>query len=144
MNKSVKLIAVTTFLSFVSFNVLAGSGKATLPHWGSPEAANLFISNITPNHINVNVTFYDKAGNKLPPTTIGNFVNSNSQLAPNSTGFVAISTSSFDYGYATIEWTNEQGDDDVVALIAHGYRVIKNTSSLRSDIAVPVNNGMPF
>jgi hypothetical protein len=54
------------------------------------------------------------------------------------------STGSFNQGYIVVEWENLPGDDDAVAMLAHGYNIGANNSRLRSDYAVPINNGMPF
>lgn len=73
-------------------------------------------------------------------------INNNTQIAANSSGFIEIqSPSGFNQGYVVMEWDNVQGDDDAVALVAHGYSVgSNNVNTLRSDYSVPINNGMPF
>ncbi|XOV81040.1 MAG: hypothetical protein ACFHVJ_08825 [Aestuariibacter sp.] len=142
----VKFLGV--FVLLFSQLALAGSGKAIVPHWAgqAPGASPtvIYLSNISNNNVDVTVTFYDKMGVALSPTAFDNFISSNTQIAAGNTGNVQIKPSSFNYGYAVIEWKNEGNDDDTVALVAHGYRSTTNSSTRRSDFVISVNNGLPF
>lgn len=139
-----KLILVGSIL-FSGFS-FAGSGKAIVPHWGaqSGKASYIFLSNITDHDVIVSITYYGKNGAKLSPSTYTNFTNSNTQLSARSSGYVSIQPGAWDYGFATIEWINLLDEDDTVALIAHGFRVVTATTSTRSDFSVQINNGLPF
>ncbi|MCW8928947.1 MAG: hypothetical protein OQL19_01765 [Gammaproteobacteria bacterium] len=145
MSIKVCLIFVGLFFSTLAF---AGSGKAISPHWSGDDSTTsptyIFISNITDKNVNVSVTFYGDDGTVIPVTTYTNFINGNTQLAPRATGRVKISPPVRTNGYAVIEWENEASDDNIVALVAHGYRVMVNSTYRRADITIPVNNGMPF
>jgi hypothetical protein len=142
-----KKTLITLASLLISSQTLAGNGKAIISHWGSVapnNASYVYISNITDNTVNVKVTYYDKDGNTLSPTTYSNFTNSNTQLASKSTGFLTINTGTWNYGYATVEWSNLEGDDDTVALVANSHRVMDVKTNLRSDLVIQVNNGQPF
>lgn len=128
----------------------AGSGKAIMPSWtagsGNGKTSSMFFSNITENTIEVHITIYGLDGTVIPPTRYGGLINNNTQLPPKSSGFIEIfSAAAFNQGYLVIEWNNLEGDDDTVAMVAHGYNIgSNNLSSIRSDYSVPVNQGMPF
>ncbi|WNJ97240.1 hypothetical protein RND59_18720 [Vibrio ruber] len=140
----ITLIALAS--SFISYSATAGSGKAIIPHWDTWTAGTyIYLSNITSHPIQVNVTFYGENGEKIAPTTYHNI--NNNILAPRSSGFV--STEMFNLGderrgFGVIQWTNVENDDDTVALVAHGDRVTKAEENARSDLSIPINNGMPF
>ena len=137
------LLSVALLFPAIAF---AGSGKGISPHWSSFSSNSptyLFVSNITDNYINVDIKFVNKDGNTITPSTYSNFVSGNTQLAPGKSGYVTVYTSAFDYGFATIEWSNVEGDDDTVALISHGYQLIVETSR-RTNFAIQVNDGKPF
>lgn len=142
------LIFIITLI--VSTSAFAGSGKSIISHWaswGANSVSNLsyvYISNITSHTINVKVKFYDKNGAVLAPSNYSNFVNGNTQLAGNSSGFLTILVSPYEYGYATIEWWNQENEDDTVALVANSHIVMDVNSNLRSDLVIQVNNGQPF
>lgn len=147
--KFVKILVAMLLLCSSSL-VLAGSGKAIMPSWhagsGNYKVSVIFFSNITASTLDVKFTIYGKDGTTISPTVYGGLINGNTQLAPHSSGFIEIrSPGSFNQGYAVIEWENLEGDDDTVAMVAHGYDVgSNNASTYRSDYAVPINNGMPF
>lgn len=128
--------------------VMAGSGKAIVPHWFGEDSSSrstiVYVSNISSNDVNVSVTFFNDDGNVIAATTITNLINGNSQLESKTTGQFQIQPSSKMSGYAIIEWSNINGDEDAVALIAHGLRVVVSATDRRSDIAVPINNGLVF
>lgn len=131
----------------LSASCFAGSGTAIVSHWAAINPSNdsyVYLSNITDHIINVRVTYYDKNGTALSPTTFTNFIGGNTQLAARSSGFLTIKSGTFNYGYATIEWWNQEGEHDAVALVANAHRVMNVTSSVRSDLVIQVNNGQPF
>lgn len=143
--KLVKNILITGLFA-LSMHANAGSGKAIIPHWADASSngpSTYFISNITDNYINVKVVFYGKNGQELSPTEYINFSANNTQLEPNATGYVKITSSVTEYGYATIEWENNDGDNNTLALVAHGFRQIIE-SSRRSAITIPINDGEAF
>lgn len=144
MKELIKYLALS--LVVFSTSAIAGSGKAIVPHWAANDSrqAYVYVSNITSNAIKVTVTFYGKNGSVVAHKTPSNFTNGNTELAAGSSSYIGIEPSSFDYGYALIEWENLQGDDNAVALTAHGFRMEINTSSTRSEYAIPINNGQPF
>ena len=125
----------------------AGSGKAIVPHWtanSGDRSSHIFISNISATSVNVSVSFYGKNGAKLSPSTYNNFTVANTQLAAKSTGYVSIDNSGSDWGFAVIEWSNLEGEDSSVALVAHGFREVAKSTSVSGNFAIPINNGMPF
>lgn len=135
---------LTAIFLLTSFTAIAGSGKAIMPSWGSSGTSNqayIYISNISENVVNVTVTFYGKDGTKFSPSSYTGFSSGNQLLAKTS-GYVSLSLSSFNYGFATIEWVNANGDD-TVALVAHGHRVA-GVSGGKSILAIPINDGRPF
>ena len=142
-----KQLLLAILLLPLSAPLLAGNGKAMMASWQveGRKVAVIFFSNITDNPINVSFTVYGKNGELVEPTRYGGMINNNTQLAPRSSGFIEMqSTGSFNQGYIVVEWENLPGDDDAVAMLAHGYNIGANNSRLRSDYAVPINNGMPF
>ncbi|MER2490706.1 hypothetical protein [Catenovulum sediminis] len=147
MLKKIKILAIAACGLVASSMASAGQGKAIISHWGSVaphNASYVYVSNISENTVNVKITYYDKDGNALSPSTFSNFVASNTQLLPKSSGFVSINTGTWNYGYAVVEWSNLDGDDDTVALVANAHRVMDVTTGLRSDLVIQVNNGQPF
>ena len=140
-----KKLLILSFLAIFSHFTYAGSGKAIVPYWSASASAStdIRVSNITTHPIIVKVTFFDRSGNELAPSSYVNFQNGNTQVAPKATGQVRISSSSSKFGYAVIEWENEQDQNDAVALVAHGvYQVIE--SSRRTNASISINNGLPF
>ncbi len=139
-------VVLLTILTIFTSQALAGSGKAVLPHWGGQtgKPGYIFLSNITDDAVKVTITFYGKNGATLTPSTFTNFSNGNTELAARSSGYVSLSPGVWDYGFATIEWEDLEQNDNTVALVAHGFRVVQSTSSTRSDYAIQINNGMPF
>jgi len=127
---------------------IAGSGKGIVPHWGASvtdgKPSWIYLSNITDDVINVEVSFYDKNGTKLAPSTFNNFITTDTQLAANSSGYVSIKSGGFNHGYAVIEWSDTSGNDNTVALVAHGYRVMADGTDIRGDFTIQINNGVPF
>lgn len=148
MKKESLLFCLALIISTFSTVSFAGSGSAVIPYWNSNGSIGLRgtvqISNTTNNDINVTVTFYGKDGTiQASGLTYYNFTNSDSQLAAHSTGVIQLATPS-DYGYGVIEWSNETGDNDSIALVAHSSVITVNGSSWRADVAIPINGGLPF
>lgn len=145
MKHLIKLFTILATL--VTAQTFAGSGKAILPHWGSnttSQATFVHLSNITDNNVSVKITIYDKDGTVLAPSTYTNFSNGDSEIAAKSSAYISIRSSSWDYGFALIEWENLADHDNAIALVGHAYRVDHNTSTARSNSAIPLNNGLPF
>jgi len=144
MKKSIFILLIV-----LSSSLFAASGKAIIPNWTSNSPAGsvsyFTISNITDNYISVTIKLYDQYGNVLSPTSYRNFVSSNTQLEPKSSGLITISFDTSKYGFGVIEWKNLEGDDDTVALVANGFRsVLVLSGSRRGDYSISVNNGLPF
>lgn len=139
--------SIFTFLIILSTSLFAGSGKAIIPDWkaNSPTGniTYLTISNITDHNISVTVKLYDQNGNILSPSEYRNFVVSNTQLEPKSSGLLTISFDTSKFGFGVIEWENLEGEDDTVALVASGFRSVL-TSYRRGDYSILINNGQPF
>ncbi|GAA6168466.1 hypothetical protein [Sessilibacter corallicola] len=144
---NIKLFIITLIFSLANF-AYAGSGSAILSHWSGQASTNtstfLYLSNVSDNTINVSVTFYDDFGNPTPATSFSNFINGDTQLSPKSTGQILIRPPSRKNGFAVIEWSNLYGDDNQVALVATGLRIVVNSSSRRADTIIPINDGKPF
>lgn len=146
MNRRLVLLLVL-MLSLFSQTVHAGSGKSIVAHWLSGSSTNpsaIFVSNITGNSLVVSVVFYDQSGNVLSPSTYFNFQNGNTELAPRSSGYVTIATSTLAQGFAVISWSNKQGNDDLVGLVAHATRGETSTALGVYRYSIPVNGGQPF
>ena len=146
MNIKSQLIA-TLLLLIASACSYAGSGKAIIPLWGAGIGFSTVIdvSNITDNPLNVKFAVYGKAGNIISSTylTYENIDSSTGEIAANNTGFLLISGLPVnDYGYAVITWENKSGND-AIGLVAQGLRIYSD-SSVRSEYAININNGMPF
>ena len=133
----------------------AGSGSATLPfstYYRSGSyfsATTVYLTNITENNIKVTITFYSKDGSVLSSSLVSfdNWINSNTELGAKTTGYALLNSATTggpDYGKAVIEWENNSGDDDAVALI--GYVVVSDVSSYggltKSDYQI--KGGNPF
>lgn len=144
-----KLFAFLTL--FISFSSAAGSGKVIVPHWAvngsGPWAGTtyIYVSNITDSVINVSVVFYDRFGTKLPPSEVFHFHN-NTQLEGRMSGYVSIKpiNGQFNYGHAVIHWSDIGENDNTVGVIASGLRFVSGHDNARSDVYIPINNGMPF
>jgi hypothetical protein len=159
-----KLIAIALALTTLNCS-FGGQGKGIVPvtisakGTATPPAydywsTSVWVTNITSHTINVTVTFYGKDGTAMPSSFYNytNFITSNTQLAPNTTGliyFTPPTTTAQNYGKAVITWTNVSGDDDTVGVIAHAHlnRLAcwgSNTTYGESFSPVMINNGMPF
>ncbi|CAM2067445.1 hypothetical protein SCOR_18840 [Sulfidibacter corallicola] len=148
MKKVASMLLV--FCLFSIGHAFAGYGKAIIPHMSANTATdsiNLYwISNITEHDIKVTITFYDQDGNALTSgVSYTNFINSNADIAAGKTGLSTVDTSTWKYGYGVIEWENKGSDEDVVALVAHGFFDEKDGSSNPQGFyAISINAGMPF
>ncbi len=154
MKKLIISMAVVVSMVLTGSIVFAGQGKAIVPLWQTDARTTsgvstvIYITNIVPNDIEVDVTFYDNSG-AVYTTGVSyvNFISSNTQLGGNTTGYVhMVGNTTIEYGYAVIEWKNSTGNDDTVALVAHALvsRVTNSSPYRDGRFAVPVNNGMPF
>ena len=137
-------IFISTLISSITY---AGNGKAIIPLWGAGTnfSTVIDVSNITDNPLYITFTVYGSAGNVISSTYLsyGNINSSTGEIAANNTGFLQISgLPSNDYGYAIVTWKNKSGDD-AIGLVAQGLRIYSD-SSVRSEYAIPINNGMPF
>ncbi len=144
-----KLLKAFGFVfSLLTLPVIAGEGKARLPHWYGEDLGMrtfVYLANITDNPVKVSVTFYGKNGAiQTQGITYNNFSNGNTELAANSSGYIKMEPPTEDYGYAVIQWENLSGDENIQALMAHASRITVNGPSWRADVAIPINNGMPF
>jgi hypothetical protein len=114
-----------------------------------------YFSNITNNPLTVTITLYDKTGSILTsgfhisnnvsnPNTSPSNASLSFDLAANATCTLKIwlSSSSDNYGYGIIEWT--QNSTAICGLIAHGCDWYKNVSGAWTSYALPINNGLPF
>lgn len=143
-----QLILLFAFVLSLSFHVAhAGSGKAVVAHWLSGSSTNpsaIFVSNITGHSLLISIAFYDHNGNSIPPSTYFNFQNGNTELAPRSSGYVTITTPYLAQGYAVVSWSNKQGDDDVIGVVAHATRGETSTILGVYRYSIPINGGQPF
>lgn len=134
------------FLISSAFTAMAGNGKAIVPMWYSNlyQSSVIFISNFSDNDVDVTVTFYQKDGTVATSSiTYTNWINSNASIGADNTAYINITSSTEQFGYAVIEWTNRGTDDDTVALVAHGFWG-KVLSTKEGSYAIPINNGAPF
>ncbi len=145
---------IITLLALCTSYARAGSGKAIVPiaAYGRSsstafQSTTLFLTNLTDHSVKVTVTFYGKDGSLLSTSllTFDNWTNSNTEIGAKKSAYVILSSASntaFNYGKAIIEWENLGGDDDSVALVAHGSFQDYAVSDGRWTI--PVNSGLPF
>ncbi|MCY7294980.1 hypothetical protein [Alteromonas sp. a30] len=145
MNLKNLLLLVSLLISKITY---ANTGKAIIPHWSGETSSQTFtsvyISNITDHIIDVSVKFYGDDGAAYSATHFDNFLNQNTQIAPKSTARVIMKPANRISGFAIIQWSNISADEDVNALMAHGIVVRANDGTKRTDISIPVNNGLPF
>jgi hypothetical protein len=150
---------LTVLISTASLPASAASGKATVPpgdyrYFGSTSYHQLmyFVSNITSNPITVKITLYNNAGSIVTtgftasPNLTNVVVNPGDSsvsftLAANATGYLMYNTSSLDWGYAIIAWTQDGSVPyGLIADVAESL-TINNTWTART---LAVNNGLPF
>ena len=142
-----KLLVV--FALLVTGFLQAGSGKAIVPHWTSYDSngqrSTLYISNITGNDLEVTVTFYSNTGTVIGSTdlTYTNWANSDTRVEAGETALVSVHKSTWDYGYAVIEWNNISTDDNAVGLVAHAFYSVSDADRY-GRYAIPINLGQPF
>lgn len=138
---------ILLFFCSLSF-VFAGSGSAMIPNVSANGTTNsdnvYYISNISNNDVDVTLTFYDQDGNVITSgISYTNFTTSNTVIEAGSTGVVTFSPTTWLYGYAVIEWSNQGTDNDAVALVANGYVEKVETSHL-ARYTVMINCGQAF
>ncbi len=139
-------VSTLFFLISSAFSAFAGNGKAIVPMWYSNlyQSSIFFISNFSDNDVDVTVTFYKKDGTVATSTiSYNNWINTNTSIGADNTASIGITSSTEEFGYAVIEWTNRGTDDDTVALVAHGFWG-KVLSTKEGSYAIPINNGAPF
>ncbi len=147
-----KAAIITAALAcLAAFPALAGSGSIVVKPWSATSSTistSMAITNITNSTLRVSVDFYNRLGVKVTPTsaqiTYSNFGNSNTTIAPRNTGSLKVINMGSDAsGFAVIRWENIDANDDIYGLIASGNRTV-DTGTLRSEVTIPVNDGMPF
>ncbi|MDK9777247.1 MULTISPECIES: hypothetical protein [unclassified Vibrio] len=127
-------LALTLFFSQTAFS---GSGKTIIPTWESNHAAFFYVTNITNNPISVNLKLYDRDGNVINLLDWGykeSFIVD--PKATNKFSIKAPRSNRAEWGFGTVSWENQSGDDEV-ALIMY-------TSNIVYDNKVAVNGGKPF
>lgn len=151
--KTLKLFILTLALMTIAPSaVLAGSGKAIMPHWYAynRQSANnvqnsyIWLSNISQNDLIVKVTVYKSDGTKYTNGVTYNEFYNNTEIKAGRSAYVKIGAVKSDqshHGYAVIEWENHTGEDNVVGLIGWGNW---EQNSLYKSFSIPINNGMPF
>lgn len=161
------------FILFNSMHALADStGRAIIPHWNafySGSATNEFastqihVSNLTDTTITVEMKLYDAEGDLASSDDfdasilpVGALMNCNimgtlCDLPAHSSGFFFIHNDSenefpFTTGYGAIEWSSY--NEEHVAMVAHGTTLSERSDSqsarMKSNMSIPINNGMPF
>lgn len=153
-NAMYKMLALASLaISFlIPDSAFAGNGQTNLPHWagapssGSPQITTLWLTNITTHTLAINVTWYQSDGTVAPSSalTYMNFTSGNTQLAPGTTGYINIQTSSYNWGYATVAWSNIGSDNDTAGLIGMGEFLQKITSSSFILDSITLNSGHSF
>ena len=106
-----KKLVLLVFL-LMGAQVWAGSGKAVVPNWrglvnsSSTQQTAIFISNITDHELDIRVTFYGTNGTTTTSGVTWYDFNSGNSLSAKSSGYVVIAPTTWNYGYAVIEWEN--------------------------------------
>ena len=172
MKKS--LIILTVLLNLFAGVAIASSnsGSAIIPHYVASRTVDqksmlytwFFVSNITDQDINVEVTFYrndgsivhdtdnDPKGGTLRAYSVSNYKQHLSDtslsftIGPNSSGqFEIVSYEHWEYskmgGYGIIKW--EQNSKAVQGLVAHALEFYE-WDKVKSQTSVHINNGLPF
>ncbi len=131
----------------------AGSGKAIVPHWyvyndgnTNIQTSNIFISNISKNDLIVKITLYNKDSTVYAANIdYHDFQNNNTEIGAGKSVNYKINANSIGtedaYGYAVIEWSNKNDDNDTIGLVAWADWTTRGENK---GYAVTVNNGMPF
>lgn len=162
-------LVLSLFLLFAVPGVaLAASGKAILPssYADSSTTDNTYIklSNITSKKIKVTVTFYHHDGTVIVDgdndLTLGPIRGQNVNdfedapstgesakftIDTNNTGDVRLASDpTFHWGYAVIEW-KQNNSDAVVGLVAQGFRIVGTAAAATyNETAIMINGGQPF
>lgn len=146
-----KFLASALSLALVALSPLtahAGSGRAYLPYLSV--ASGTFhtvvtVANVTDRPVNVNVKFYDKSGALLTTGITTYDLPASGELAGKRSAAFFISGLPSNYGFGVIDWTNRAGEDDPVALVAHGVRQTPGSGlTSASEFSITVNGGLPF
>ncbi len=150
--KVFKILLISCFMLIAAQSfAFAGSGKAIVPHWyvnanvSNNQSSHFFISNISKSDLIVKITLYNKDSTTYSANvTRINFQNSDTEIGAGKTAYYkigGIQGSGDAYGYAVIEWTNKDNDDDTVGLVAWADW---QQNIEKRGFSIPVNNGMPF
>ncbi|BAI70858.1 hypothetical protein AZL_002200 [Azospirillum sp. B510] len=146
-----KFLASALSLALVALSPLAahaGGGRAYLPYLGVVSGTfytTVTVANVTDRPVTVTAKFYDKTGTPLTTGVTTYDLPASGELAGKRSATFAISGLPANYGFGVIDWTNRAGEDDPVALVAHGVRQTTGTGgSTVSEYAIPVNGGVPF
>lgn len=168
-----KTITLLVGLFLVSSTLFPGNGSAFISHYCASYSGGVavipyfYFSNITGSNVSIEIVLYEQnnsSGNPVvlldgddSPTTGDvraenitsydeNTVNGATVkfvIAPYETAVLSINLSSgTKMGYGRIEYS--QGSASLITLIAHGVVVVTNSTSLRSERTIPINNGLPF
>lgn len=160
MKKLLVILLVGMCLLGVAGVTYGKSGSAVIPSfWNQYFSASnkkwtvILVSNITDEPIAVKLTFFSKDGSILTTgitsENVSNFTTSvtnascSFDLTGKTTGNIVIDTSSLNYGFGLIEWS--QDSNTVYGLVAHGAQThMISTSTGYNRYAIPINNGLPF
>lgn len=153
------LVLLTVLIYCISIPAFAASGKAIVPpgdfrYFSASLNYNhmYFVSNITNSPITVKITIFGKSGSVITTGISGSSNVTNFTVNPgdcsvsfdldaNATGYVTYSPTTQEWGYATIEWS--QDSSAPYGLIADVKEGLTGTTGygIRT---LAVNNGMPF
>ncbi|MBP2233408.1 hypothetical protein J2847_006746 [Azospirillum agricola] len=146
-----KILASALSLALVTLSPLAahaGSGRAYLPYLGVASGTiytQVTIANVTDRPVAVAVKFYDKSGTLLTTGVTTYDLPASGELAGKRSAAFTITGLPSNYGFGVIDWTNRAGEDDPVALVAHGVRQTTGAGgTTASEYSIPVNGGLPF
>ena len=146
-----KFLASALSLAFVALSPLAahaGSGRAYLPYLGVASGTfqtAVTIANVTDRPVIVTAKFYDKSGAQLTTGVTTYDLPASGELAGKHSAVFFIGGLPSNYGFGVIDWSNRAGEDDPVALVAHGVRQVPASGgSFTSEFSIPVNSGLPF
>ncbi len=177
MKKIIICMTVTLSIVMSSSTVFAGGGSAIMNHWYLESSSNgnsyyyttLWLSNITPDTVDVEVTFYDMDGDVFQDSSSDNLTghirgwggDSYTEYSGSTNPSVTVSinanetcriklthtsTSQSKAGYALIEWAHSSSSPtkNSKALIAYGKEQYIYNSYYGRATAIEINNGKPF
>ncbi|HYC05509.1 MAG TPA: hypothetical protein VED40_19615 [Azospirillaceae bacterium] len=120
----------------------ASSGNADVSHWVCGPGAvstDIYVTNTSAVDLTVSVSFYGRSGAAVTSgISYANFTGSTLQAG--KTGYARITCSTWDYGYATIQWS---GNPARHPLLAYGVRSW-TTSNGYSEASIIINDGKAF